>query len=84
MFQQLPLSFKRKPRWLVRCRETRRAGSASTPEPITGPGRKAEPITIPAGETTVGANFDEIAFGWDNEFPGTASMSIALPSIHCP
>jgi len=30
---------------------------------------RAERIAIPAGRTTLGAHFDALDFGWDNEFP---------------
>lgn len=36
--------------------------------PEDGPGQAAEVREIPAGLATVGAQFDEIDFGWDNEF----------------
>jgi formylglycine-generating enzyme required for sulfatase activity len=36
--------------------------------PEDGPGKAAEVCEIPAGLATVGAKFDEIEFGWDNEF----------------
>ena len=39
------------------------------PEPVTGPAPSAEAVAIPAGRITLGAHFDAIAFGWDNEFP---------------
>jgi len=34
-----------------------------------GDGEAAEPIEVPAGEATLGAPFDALPFGWDNEFP---------------
>lgn len=36
--------------------------------PETGPGKASELREVPAGMATVGADFDEIEFGWDNEF----------------
>ncbi|MFO0563113.1 MAG: SUMF1/EgtB/PvdO family nonheme iron enzyme [Polyangiales bacterium] len=36
--------------------------------PRQGQGRAARRRAIPAGEVTLGARFDELAFGWDNEF----------------
>lgn len=34
-----------------------------------GPPEERERVEIPPGEVVLGANFDEIPFGWDNEFP---------------
>lgn len=36
---------------------------------VTGPGPDMEIVAIPAGTVTLGANFDALPFGWDNEFP---------------
>jgi ergothioneine biosynthesis protein EgtB len=36
------------------------------------------PIVVPAGEATLGADFDALHFGWDNEFP---ALKVALPSF---
>lgn len=41
---------------------------ASIAPPISGEGRAAELRQIPAGQAVLGAAWDEIAFGWDNEF----------------
>ncbi|MGK4001191.1 SUMF1/EgtB/PvdO family nonheme iron enzyme [Sorangium sp. So ce1036] len=40
--------------------------------------RPAEPRRIPAGPATLGADWDEIPFGWDNEFGETV---IAVPAF---
>ena len=56
MYQQLDCKYKHKPNWI--------------PAPITGPSLvQNSEIHIPAGKVTLGANFDEIEWGWDNEFP---------------
>jgi len=34
-----------------------------------GDGEAAEEVEVPAGEGLIGADFDALAFGWDNEFP---------------
>ena len=44
----------------------RRPASALAPQ--DGPGRKAEIRHVSAGMAKIGAAFDEIEFGWDNEF----------------
>lgn len=41
---------------------------ASEPVASDGDGRPATPIAIAAGPTELGASFDELEFGWDNEF----------------
>lgn len=43
----------------------------SIPAPEGGAGRAAEPRRIEAGEAVIGAAWDEIPFGWDNEFGKT-------------
>jgi ergothioneine biosynthesis protein EgtB len=35
-------------------------------------------ITVPRGRAQLGARFDELAFGWDNEFP---SLSVEVPEF---
>lgn len=55
MFEQLDHELKIRPKNL-------------TPLP-QGPLRHAEPVEIPGGHVTLGADFDEAPFGWDNEFP---------------
>src|SRR6266404_7935217 len=54
MLQRLPLEQKVRPSWV--------------PPLVLGPGRPADKIAIPAGPATLGARFDELSFGWDNEF----------------
>lgn len=55
MYQQLDSKYKQKPNCI--------------PAPITGPSLvQNTQIHIPAGKVTLGANFDEIEWGWDNEF----------------
>ncbi len=55
MYQQLDGKYKHKPNWI--------------PAPITGPSQvQKNQIHIPAGKVTLGVNFDEIEWGWDNEF----------------
>ncbi len=49
-------------------------GTLSRPqhhEPIGGAGRAAVLRSVGAGFVTLGARFDELAFGWDNEFGAT-------------
>lgn len=38
------------------------------PPPETGSGRAAEPRHVAAGPATLGATWEQIPFGWDNEF----------------
>lgn len=42
------------------------------------PGLKADMIDIPAGVATLGASFDRLAFGWDNEFP---QATVSVPAF---
>ena len=39
------------------------------PAPERGDAPAQEWIAVPAGRTALGANWDELGFGWDNEFP---------------
>jgi ergothioneine biosynthesis protein EgtB len=57
MLQEAPLSMKRR---LPRAPQYRFA-----PEPAGGR------VTIPGGKATLGAAFNALPFGWDNEFPQT-------------
>ena len=41
------------------------------PVPITGAPARPEAIAVPAGRVTLGADFEALAVGWDNEFPAT-------------
>jgi ergothioneine biosynthesis protein EgtB len=54
MMQRLPMEQKVKPSWV--------------PALMTGPGRPADRVDVPAGHAVLGARFDELRFGWDNEF----------------
>jgi len=54
MMQRLPMEQKVKPSWV--------------PALTTGPGRPADKVDVPAGHAVLGARFDELPFGWDNEF----------------
>ena len=64
MMQRLPLAQKARPSWV--------------PPLVLGPGRPAGKIAIPAGSTTLGARFDELPFGWDNEF---AAVEVPVPAF---
>lgn len=55
MFQQLPLDWKRPP--------------ADLGEPCTVGARAPERVPVGGGSVTLGADFDRVDFGWDNEFP---------------
>jgi ergothioneine biosynthesis protein EgtB len=55
MVQQLPHDQKVRPKWL----------GDSRPAAAAWPRR----VPVPAGEATLGASFEDLAFGWDNEFP---------------
>ena len=54
MLQRLPFERKVRPAWL--------------PPYVLGPGRPGSKVEIPPGIATLGAAFDDLAFGWDNEF----------------
>jgi gamma-glutamyl hercynylcysteine S-oxide synthase len=59
MYQQLDKKYKVKPNWVP-------------PYKPSGPGvkvRSKRVINIPSGDVRMGADRDEIEFGWDNEFP---------------
>src|SRR6185503_19099658 len=62
MLQRLPLERKVRPAWL--------------PPYGLGPGRPAGRVEIPAGPATLGARFEALPFGWDNEF--------SAPEVHVP
>jgi len=55
MLQQLDPSLKRRP--------------ADMPAPVTGRGDGRERVEVGGGEVVLGADFDALDFGWDNEFP---------------
>lgn len=42
---------------------------AGPPAPLSPGKKESKLVSIPAGRVTLGADPDEIAFGWDNEFP---------------
>ena len=64
MLQRLDFERKIRPAWL--------------PAYIEGPGRPAGPVEIPAGLATLGASINDLAFGWDNEFP---SLRMPVPAF---
>ena len=55
MLARLPCPAKVRPAWL--------------PPHVRGPGRPAGTVEIPGGTARLGARFDALPFGWDNEFP---------------
>jgi ergothioneine biosynthesis protein EgtB len=55
MVQELPGEEKNRP--------------ADLPDYLVGRGVAPAEVEIPAGDTTLGASFDSLDFGWDNEFP---------------
>jgi len=55
MLQQLDPELKRPP--------------ADTPSPVTGHAHGREQVEVSGGEVVLGADFDAVDFGWDNEFP---------------
>ena len=64
MLQRLPLEQKVRPSWV--------------PPLVLGRGRPADKIAIPAGPATLGARFDELSFGWDNEF---SALEVPVPAF---
>src|SRR2546430_14222234 len=64
LLQRLPLEQKVRPTWL--------------PGYVMAPGRPGGGIEIPAGPATIGARFDDLPFGWDNEFP---AVQAAVPAF---
>jgi ergothioneine biosynthesis protein EgtB len=66
MIQQLSPELKVRPSWL--------------PAYILGDGVARPPVAVPAGRVTLGADFDALPFGWDNEFPMT-SVDVSAFSI---
>ncbi|MCA1610092.1 MAG: SUMF1/EgtB/PvdO family nonheme iron enzyme [Acidobacteria bacterium] len=58
----------------------RKIRPAAAAAPVPGPDRapKRETVRIPAGAATLGARPDEVAFGWDNEFP---VQSVRVPAF---
>ncbi len=60
MLQRLPLDRKVRPAWL--------------PPFVLGSGRPAARVEILSGTATLGAMFDDLAFGWDNEFQALEAL----------
>jgi ergothioneine biosynthesis protein EgtB len=60
MVQRLGLDALVRPPWL--------------PPHRLGPGRPADRVDVPAGPATLGAAFEALPFGWDNEFPALATV----------
>lgn len=56
----------------------RKRAPRRTPRPVGGPAPRQSTIAIPAGEVHLGADFDRVPFGWDNEFP---SRRVAVPAF---
>ncbi len=54
MFAQCSEGLVQRPAWVL--------------PPEDGPGKDAQIRDVPAGKARIGATFDEIEFGWDNEF----------------
>lgn len=65
---------------LAECRPGLLQRPASVAPPEAGEGRAAERIHIPEGPAVIGAAWDEIPFGWDNEF-GRATVSVRAFSL---
>jgi ergothioneine biosynthesis protein EgtB len=64
MLQRLPLERKVRPAW--------------RPPYRLEPGRPGGTVEIPAGAAALGARFDELPFGWDNEF---SALEVQVPSF---
>jgi ergothioneine biosynthesis protein EgtB len=64
MVQQLAPELKSRPSWL--------------PEYVLGDATPRRAVPVPAGRATLGADFDGLAFGWDNEFP---SATVHVPAF---
>jgi ergothioneine biosynthesis protein EgtB len=64
MLQRLPLERKVRPAWL--------------PPYALGPGRPAGPVAVAAGPTMLGARFEDLPFGWDNEF---SALEVHVPGF---
>jgi ergothioneine biosynthesis protein EgtB len=70
MVQQLAADRKRKP--------------SDWPAPRLGRGAASTRIAVPRGEATLGAAFDALPFGWDNEFPERRADVPAFAIDSCP
>jgi formylglycine-generating enzyme required for sulfatase activity len=64
MLHRVPFSEKRRP--------------ADVVLPFAGRSPKQERIRVPAGRATLGANPEDVEFGWDNEF---RAMSVDVPAF---
>jgi ergothioneine biosynthesis protein EgtB len=64
MIQQLAPELKTRPAWL--------------PDYMFGPAVQRHAVEIPAGRATLGADFEALTFGWDNEFP---TLSVDVPAF---
>jgi len=64
MLAQLPPSARRPP--------------PDRPAPSLVAGEARRPVRIPAGRAVLGARYDDIPFGWDNEFP---QLSVDVPAF---
>ncbi len=64
MLQRLAFGQKMRPAWL--------------PPHVLSAGRSAIEVGIPPGTATLGAVFDDLTFGWDNEFP---SLEVSVPGF---
>jgi ergothioneine biosynthesis protein EgtB len=64
MVQRLDFEAKARPSWL--------------PAHRLGPGRPGGAADIPAGPARLGAAFEELTFGWDNEFP---AATVSVPAF---
>jgi ergothioneine biosynthesis protein EgtB len=66
MVQQLAPELKARPSWL--------------PAFVLGEAAPRRAVAVPAGRATLGADFEALSFGWDNEFP-TTSVNVAAFAI---
>jgi ergothioneine biosynthesis protein EgtB len=51
---------------------------ADAPADVFGDGVRPERVTVAEGSATLGSRFDDLEFGWDNEFP---SMTVHVPAF---
>jgi iron(II)-dependent oxidoreductase len=65
MWHRLPLSLKRRP-------------IEAPPLVLGGTPPAPRTVIVPAGRATVGANRNDVPFGWDNEFP---AMTVDVPAF---
>ena len=64
MLQRLPFESKARPDWL--------------PPYVFGAGRPTSAVAVPAGTASIGAAFEALPFGWDNEFP---AVDVSVPAF---